>query len=106
MVLQNNVRRIINEVGKEYGLDHQQSHHHYIQYIEEFVLKNLYEADFDVLRIEGLGVITPGLLRAKAYLKSLEKTTNPVQDIRDKVGKQIIYIDELNSTLKKKKLYR
>lgn len=106
MVLQNNIRAIIEEVGKEFGLDSKESHRHYLMYIEEFILKNLYEADFDILRIEGLGTITPSLIRSKKYYSMLEKSTIDNTHIKEKVSRHIRYIDELNETLKKKKLYR
>lgn len=106
MILQNNVKRIIAEVGKEFGLSLTESSDHYLQYIDEFVLKSLYEADFDVLRIEGLGVITPGLLRTKAYYRSIKDNEKVNPEITAKLLQHINHIDELNMSLKKKKLYK
>jgi len=106
MILQNNVKRIINEVGKEFGLSPAESSEHYLQYIEEFVLKSMYEADFDLLRIEGLGIICPGLLRTKGYYKSVKDNPKVSPEIAIKLLQHINHLDELNLGLKKKRLYK
>ena len=106
MILQNNVKRIITEVGKEFGLSPVESSDHYLQYINEFVLKSLYEADFDILRIEGLGIISPGLLRTKGFYKSIKDNPKVNPEIAPKLLQHINHMDELNLSLKKKRLYR
>ena len=106
MVIQNSSRVIIEKIGKEFGLSPAEAHRHYLLYMEEFVLKNLYEADFDILRIEGLGYISIGLLRTKAFLNSARRINPDDMETETKVSRMIQYMDELNSTLKKKKLYR
>ena len=106
MVLQSSVKRIIREIGKEFNLSPQESEEHYIMYIEEYVLKSLYEADFDILRLDALGSITPGLIRTKGYAHSLEKSDKNIDYIKVKMARLIGHMDYLNTTLKRKKLYR
>lgn len=105
MILQNSVKRIISEVGKQFGLSVEESQEHYIQYIEEFILKSMYDADFDVLRIEGLGVITPGLTRTRGYLKSFMQKGKVTPEIQEKLERHISHVEDLNASLKHKKLF-
>ena len=106
MVAQSNVKKIISDIGKKYNLSFEESQLHYDIYIKEYILKSLYEADFDILRIDGLGTITPSLIRSKKYQYTLANNPLPNLDIKEKVQRHIDYLDELNMTLKKKKLHR
>ena len=66
----------------------------------------MYEADFDILRIEGLGMITPGLLRARGFYNSVKDNPRVSPEVSVKLLQHINHVDELNKGLRKKRLYK
>jgi hypothetical protein len=107
MIIQNSFKKILREVGDKYSLTEQEAIDHYMLYIDEFIIKSLYEADFDVLKLNGLGNITPGLLACKSFLRSLKVVDTDVKiEIKNKLSNMVGLVDNLNLTLKKKKLYK
>ena len=105
MILQNSFKKVIIEEGKKIGLTEQESINHYLTYIDEFVLNSLYEADFDILRLNGLGNITASMLSSKKFSNSIVPDTEIKSEIKRKTYNLYELAENLNKNLKRKKLY-
>lgn len=108
-------KAIIEEVGKEFGLDIKQAQELFDQYWMEYVIKRIYQAEHDYIFIEGLGTLSiklKKLLRKRYLLTAKLSAINPTSKLTDeilqklqKIQNLINYAEKSNSRRNYKRYY-
>lgn len=106
---------IIEQVGKEFGLDKRQAKELYEQYWMEFVIRSLYELKHDYIFVEGLGTFSiklrkllrqKHLLNAKLKVISADSSLRPAAEQKlSLIQKLIDYVEMANTRRNYKKYY-
>ena len=98
MILRSSYKRIIQEEGAKFGLTADQAIEYYMSFIDEYLIKHMYEANFYVLEIKGLGYLTVSQAKIKQHLHYHPNTNN-----REVYERLFRLSENMYSTLKRKR---